>query len=533
MRLSWTRVLLSAGISLATVTPAGNAWAEQPAEAEGEGATPAEDDSSSAGSDAGASAGGSVQLGAGGAKASGSADGEANQDQGKKSKKGKKSRTGWGVEDQDKPWLYRYKPERNTWELGIYGGILHAHGEHDFYNPSTAPQKPLWAVIPSFGLRAAYMALPFLGVEAEFEANPGFVRNGDSTFAFLYGFRGHAVLQAPGTRISPFMLGGYGGMGVVSTDEVRLGLGRDLDPIGHFGAGVKVYINRYLAARLDVRQMIGARAAEQQDSVNHYAVNLGLTFTLGRSKKTIDNDLDKDGILNDVDVCPMAPGVAPDGCPPKDLDDDGIYDQNDRCPCEPGEAPSGCPTGLDTDNDGFPDEVDECPTEPGIAPKGCPVRDADNDGLPDEIDKCPMKPENRNGYQDDDGCPDVIPKDIEENIGVLEGITFEFNSEKIRRSSRPVLDKAAEALKKFPEVRVRIEGHTDDVGDPAYNLELSKKRAASVKAYLVEKGVPDGQLETEGYGDTKPLDDAGTDAARAKNRRIEFNLIVKDAPKAE
>ncbi len=520
MRLSWTRVLLSAGISLATVMPAGNAWADAPATGEGtsEGAAPAADNSS------GASAGGSVQLGAGGAKASGEAEGTS---------KGKKTREGWGIEDQDKPWLYRYKPERNTWEIGIFGGIFHANAEHDFYNPATAPQKPLWAVIPSFGLRAAYMALPFLGVEAEFDANPGFVRNGDNTFAFLYGFRGHAVLQAPGTRISPFMLGGYGAMGVVSSDSPRLGLGRDLDPIGHFGAGVKIYINRYLAARLDVRQLIGARAAEQQDYVNHYAVNLGLTFTLGRSKKTIDNDLDNDGFLNDVDVCPMAPGIAPDGCPPNDLDDDGIYDQNDRCPCEPGEAPSGCPTGLDTDKDGFPDEVDECPTEPGIAPKGCPVRDADGDGLPDEVDKCPMQPENRNGYQDEDGCEDVIPEELKESIGVLEGITFEFNSENIRRSSRPVLDKAAEALKKFPEVRVRIEGHTDNVGDPAYNLELSKKRAASVKSYLVEKGVPEAQLETDGFGDTKPLDEADTDAARAKNRRIEFNLITEDAPKAE
>ncbi|MCB9751824.1 MAG: OmpA family protein [Myxococcales bacterium] len=536
MRLSWTRVLLSAGISLATVMPTGEAWAVQP-ESDGAGA-PADagdadasapaDGSDDAGAGAGGEASGSIQLGAGGAKGDASASGDAEGP-----KKPKKSRKGWGVEDQDKPLLYRYKPERNTWEVGIFGGLFLPDERHDFYHPDTSPQKALWLIGPEIGLRAAYMALPFLGVEAEFSAIPTAVRNGANTFAFVYGFRGHALLQAPGTRIAPFLLGGYGGMGVASSDDPRQGLGKDLDGVGHLGIGLKVYINRYMAARFDARQIIGAKAATQGDWVHHFSVLFGLTFTLGRSKKVIDNDLDKDGILNDVDVCPMAPGIPPDGCPPKDLDGDSIYDHEDRCPCDPGEAPSGCPTGLDTDKDGFPDEVDECPTEPGIAPVGCPVRDADNDGFPDEKDTCPMKPETRNGFEDGDGCPDEIPEKLKKSIGVLEGITFEFNSEKIRRSSRPTLDEAAESLKEFPMVRVRIEGHTDNVGDPAYNLELSKKRAAEVKNYLVEKGVPEAQLETEGFGDTKPRETEDTDAARAKNRRIEFVLITEGAPSSE
>ena len=87
-----------------------------------------------------------------------------------------------------------------------------------------------------------------------------------------------------------------------------------------------------------------------------------------------------------------------------------------------------------------------------------------------------------------------------------------------------------DVLKEFDKIRVKISGHTDDVGSPEYNLDLSKRRAASVKRYLVEKGIAEDRIETEGYGATQPLDESGTRAARAKNRRIEFERIKSKAP---
>ena len=85
-------------------------------------------------------------------------------------------------------------------------------------------------------------------------------------------------------------------------------------------------------------------------------------------------------------------------------------------------------------------------------------------------------------------------------------------------------------LKKDSTLRLEIQGHTDNVGKPANNMILSDKRAASVKAYLVKKGIDPARLKSHGYGDSKPVQPNKTAAGRAKNRRTEFNLSNYDAP---
>jgi outer membrane protein OmpA-like peptidoglycan-associated protein len=75
------------------------------------------------------------------------------------------------------------------------------------------------------------------------------------------------------------------------------------------------------------------------------------------------------------------------------------------------------------------------------------------------------------------------------------------------------------------KMRIGVYGHTDNVGSDATNLRLSKDRAASVMAYLVGKGINKGRLESEGYGETKPVQTNDTDEGRAKNRRVEFKIL--------
>jgi outer membrane protein OmpA-like peptidoglycan-associated protein len=105
----------------------------------------------------------------------------------------------------------------------------------------------------------------------------------------------------------------------------------------------------------------------------------------------------------------------------------------------------------------------------------------------------------------------------------LYGIQFDFNQATIKPESEQVLTQVVEVLKAQPDLKLLIEGNTDNVGKPAYNLELSKKRAESVKLYLVEKGGIDGsRLTTQGYGDTKPVAKNDTEAGRAQNRRVEL-----------
>ena len=130
-------------------------------------------------------------------------------------------------------------------------------------------------------------------------------------------------------------------------------------------------------------------------------------------------DTDGDGVPDEQDRCPGQKEDRDgfqddDGCPEPDNDKDGILDKNDKCPNQPEDFDhyqddDGCPD-PDNDGDGVPDKQDNCPVNPGPAKdKGCPkdMLDTDGDGIPDVKDKCPNKPEDKDGFQDDDGCPDL------------------------------------------------------------------------------------------------------------------------------
>ena len=88
------------------------------------------------------------------------------------------------------------------------------------------------------------------------------------------------------------------------------------------------------------------------------------------------------------------------------------------------------------------------------------------------------------------------------------------------------MDRIAEKIQANPQVkRIRIEGHTDDVGGHKKNQELSQLRAEAVRNYLIKKGIEPDRLQAIGYGDTRPLDNRKTNEARAKNRRVEFIIV--------
>jgi len=115
---------------------------------------------------------------------------------------------------------------------------------------------------------------------------------------------------------------------------------------------------------------------------------------------------------------------------------------------------------------------------------------------------------------------------FDEVLLITDKITFELGSAEIQPTSYPELDKIAEILKQ-KKVRVRIEGHTDDIGEAAFNQLLSEKRAESIKNYLVLKGLDPKRFETVGYGESKPIADNKTEKGRAQNRRVEFLIIEK------
>ncbi len=203
-------------------------------------------------------------------------------------------------------------------------------------------------------------------------------------------------------------------------------------------------------------------------------------------------------------------------------------------PPEPAEEPEGTPraSGKDPDGDGVIGEADRCSDEAEdlddfMDGDGCPDPDNDGDGVLDRKDRCRADAETVNSYRDDDGCPDEPPEDLRDFAGVIRGITFETGNAEIRSSSRRVLELGAEALLRHPEIVVEVQGHTDNLGDPAANLQLSQDRADAVVRWLVLAGVSADRLTAVGHGETRPIAENDTDAGRAENRRVEFRVTTR------
>jgi outer membrane protein OmpA-like peptidoglycan-associated protein len=190
------------------------------------------------------------------------------------------------------------------------------------------------------------------------------------------------------------------------------------------------------------------------------------------------------------------------------------------------------PTSDDSDGDGIVDARDRCPDDPEDPDgyeddDGCPDDDNDGDGILDVDDGCPNAPETMNGISDDDGCPDLVR--LEDTlIATFEAVHFQTNSDVILPESHAMLNEIGAILRTNPDMRIRIEGHTDDVGDDQVNLELSQRRAESVQRHLVEHGASSGQLDAVGHGETRPIEPNRTRAGRAKNRRVEFHIVREE-----
>ncbi len=264
--------------------------------------------------------------------------------------------------------------------------------------------------------------------------------------------------------------------------------------------------------------LVGARAK----LFGHWALQLafgrGLGTTTGYGREAFrvmfglryevvaQPDLDGDGIPDSVDKCP---DVAEDK--------DGDHDE-DGCP-EP---------DMDTDGDGVVDRIDACVDVPGPQEyDGCPDRDGDQ--IPDNVDKCPDDP----GPPETEGCP--VPQEEEvtlesDRIRIKGNILYETGQAVIQKQSYKILDDVAKVLLQNPDVGpVLIEGHTDNRGSHAYNLDLSNRRAKAVEDYLVNKGVDRKRLRSQGFSFDRPIGSNDTPLGRAKNRRTDFRLIEADA----
>ena len=162
------------------------------------------------------------------------------------------------------------------------------------------------------------------------------------------------------------------------------------------------------------------------------------------------------------------------------------------------------------------------PVGPAPVAPSCADKDSDGDGVNDCDDRCPNSQAGQTIGPD--GCP--VPVSID-----LKGVNFDFDKSTLRPDAVAILNEAIEILKRYPELRVEVAGHTDSKGTDAYNQALSERRATAVYNYLTSNGIDAGRLVGPvGYGESRPIapntNDDGSDnpEGRARNRRTELNV---------
>ena len=443
--------------------------------------------------------------------------------------------------------------EKGDWEFGPYAG----YGWLDDYG-FLHPKDDIL-----YGVRVGYFFTPRWSFEASFQ------RLSTQTDVDIVGLENQDVNLdacrlnmlynfAPGSHFRPFVTAGVG-CEKIDADALGESSGVGLNA----GGGLRIFMSDHVGIRLEGRYVsteVGGRVDERQNNVEGM---VGLTFAFGGGPPpdsdsdgvpdsdddcpdtprgaTVDargcpKDSDGDGVYDGIDQCPDTPrGATVDsrGCP-KDSDGDRVYDGIDQCPDTPRGATvdsKGCP--KDSDSDGVYDGIDQCPDTPRgvkVDARGCPL-DSDGDGVYDGIDRCPDTP--KGTKVDSQGCPIAQPKTpppliqqlLAKEAVVLEGVEFDIDKDTLRPKSHTTLDEVAASLKEWPEVRVEVQGHTDSTGSSAHNDGLSSRRAASVKAYLVSKGVSASRLEAKGYGENHPIADNTTTEGKQKNRRVELHKI--------
>jgi OmpA-OmpF porin, OOP family len=329
----------------------------------------------------------------------------------------------------------------------------------------------------------------------------------------------HARLLSDNHFFNPFIsagigIGGYNG---------------DWAPYAPLGGGIQLNFSSisYIFLQMNYRATLNKTNLD-----NNLFYSLGVMENISKPKKPAPvkevpipvvekKDRDNDGVVDSLDACPDVAGLPQfNGCP--DTDGDGIPDKDDKCPNVKGLAKyNGCPI-PDTDGDGINDEEDKCPNVAGVAKyQGCPIPDTDGDGVNDEEDRCPNLP----GVKENQGCPLVKEEVIKKVLFDAKNIFFTTGSFKLLPKSFKSLNEVAAILKEDQNLKLDIEGHTDNTGKPEKNQVLSENRAKSVLDYLTTKGGIDAsRLTATGFGDTKPIADNKTAKGKAMNRRVELKL---------
>jgi outer membrane protein OmpA-like peptidoglycan-associated protein len=326
-------------------------------------------------------------------------------------------------------------------------------------------QRPQTA--PMLGGRVTYLPAQSrwvsLGIEGELALTTswtgyGFEDRRSSYFSPVIAYRGDVIVRA----LPEFWLQPHlvGGGGGVTVASSSPFMTKDSDGVYFWGAGVTFPVQGSWLLRLDARQVW--MPSMGSDRTAAYELNVSLGQTLQPRKVVVEH------VAAVAEPPPPPPVVHHEFVPPPpppDLDGDGLTGEADHCPTQA------------EDKDGFQDD------------DGCPELDNDHDGIPDSSDKCPNVPETKNGFTDDDGCPDEVPAKIMAAFETATAVRFEPGKARITKAGKLSLAKTLAVLRDNPQLKITITGHDKDA-------DLAKKRAEAVKWYFVDQGVAQDQIDT-------------------------------------
>ena len=218
-----------------------------------------------------------------------------------------------------------------------------------------------------------------------------------------------------------------------------------------------------------------------------------------------------------------------------DSDGDGVPDYFDKDPYTPaGVAVDGSGRPLDTDRDGIPDYLDKEPfsDKNSVVDSTGAAIDSDGDGVPDDRDLEPNTP--KGTLVNFQGRSIILPAQAEKTektgtvttLGFIPVVFFDFNQAFVKPDYFNAVVELAEALKHYPNDKLKITGHTDAVGNPEYNIDLGKRRANSVAELLVAQGIDKNRLIIDSKGSVQPLSLVSRKDMDRLNRRVQFEVIT-------
>ena len=383
----------------------------------------------------------------------------------------------------------------DTLKLGGFVGMDFLPGDVELGNSWAPDQVPESG--PALGGRLTDVLLPQvlgdrdfgldLGVEVELQlamsSTGSNTSAGRSSYASpLVGGGAHLIAALEtGTSVSPLFVVGGGANAMFTRSPFA---SDDIDPVGYWGLGVSWKLARATTLRVDLRQ--GVEAGRMNDVTSTFDAEVGLSFAIDAPRPEPEPtpiwDLERPPPGDHTVVTPPPPPV------PKDTDADGIADDADKCP------------DAAEDKDGFQDE------------DGCPDLDNDGDGFPDAQDQCPNEAETINGFQDDDGCADALPAPLAAINGPAPKLTFPRGKAKLTPAAKKALDELAATLRKYRDERLGV------VGRPIKGVSdnLARRRAEAVKWYLIDAGIAADRIDTS----TVLVDPANSGGAAIELQRL-------------